>query len=61
MLVVFGCDGLARRRNAFVENNDIRLQIGGTVQFRYDPLTCQLSFSRDRLEFRAQTDNTSDY
>ena len=26
-----------------------------------DPLTCQLAFSRDRREFRAQTDNTSDY
>ena len=55
-----GCND-SRKRNAFVENNDIRLQIGSTIQFRYDPLTCQLAFSRDRREFRAQTDNTSDY
>lgn len=55
-----GCND-SRRRNAFVENNDIRLQVGSTVHFRYDPLTCQMAFSRDRKEFRAQTDNTSDY
>lgn len=55
-----GCND-TRRRNAFVENNDIRLQVGSTVHFRYDPLTCQMAFSRDRKEFRAQTDNTSDY
>lgn len=59
-LMLSGCND-SRRRNAFVENNDIRLQVGSTVHFRYDPLTCQLAFSRDRKEFRAQTDNTSDY
>lgn len=59
-VLLCGCND-SRRRNAFVENNDIRLQIGSTIQFRYDPLTCQLAFSRDRREFRAQTDNTSDY
>ena len=59
-VLLCGCND-SRKRNAFVENNDIRLQIGSTVQFRYDPLTCQLAFSRDRREFRAQTDNTSDY
>lgn len=48
-------------RIAFVESDEIRFQVGGTVHFRYDPLTCQLSFSRDLKQFRAQTDNTSDY
>ena len=59
-VLLCGCND-SRKRNAFVENNDIRLHIGSTIQFRYDPLTCQLAFSRDRREFRAQTDNTSDY
>ena len=59
-VLLCGCND-SRKRNAFVENNDIRLQIGSTIQFRYDPLTCQLAFSRDRREFRAQTDNTTDY
>lgn len=59
-VLLCGCND-TRRRNAFVESEDIRLQIGSTIQFRYDPLKCQLAFSRDRGEFRAQTDNTSDY
>lgn len=50
-----------RQRSAFVQNEDFRLQIGKTVHFSYDPLTCQLSFSRTAREFRCQTDNTSDY
>lgn len=59
-MVISGCND-SWRINAFVENNDIRLQVGSTVHFTYDELTCQMAFSRDRLEFRAQTDNTSDY
>ena len=57
---ISGCNE-SWRMNAFVENNDIRLQVGGTVHFTYDELTCQMAFSRDNLEFRVQTDNTSDY
>jgi len=44
-----------------MEHDELRLQVAGKVQFRYDKLNCQLSFSRDRNEFRAQTDNTSDF
>ncbi len=60
-MLLCGCDMSTRRLNAFIENDDIILQVGSTVHFRYDPLSCQLSFSRSRLQFRAQTDNTSDY
>lgn len=60
ILLLCGCND-TRRINAFTENGDIRLQVGGSVQFRYDPLTCQLSFSRDNRTFRASTDNTSDF
>lgn len=55
-----GC-GETRKINAFIENDEIRLQVGSIVHFTYDPLTCQLSFNRGRKEFRAQTDNTSDF
>ncbi len=48
-------------RNAFVDSGEIRLQVGRAVQFRYDPLKCQMSFNRARREFRVQTDNVSDY
>ena len=54
------CDS-SRERESFVESDEIRLQVGREVQFRYDPLKCQLSFNRERKEFRAQTDNVSDY
>ena len=54
------CDS-SRERESFVESDEIRLQVGREVQFRYDPLKCQLSFNRERREFRAQTDNVSDY
>ncbi len=55
-----GCDR-SGARNAFVESGEIRLQVGRVVQFRYDPLKCQMSFNRDRKEFRIQTDNVSDF
>lgn len=51
----------SRRINAFTESDEIRLQTGGSVQLRYTPLTCQLSYSRDLKEFRVHTDNMSDY
>ncbi len=60
LTLLTACDR-SRERNAFVESGEIRLQVGMAVQFRYDPLKCQMSFNRARREFRAQTDNVSDY
>lgn len=62
MILLLCCScGRQRRVNAFMEHDELRLQVAGKVQFRYDELNCQLSFSRDRNEFRVQTDNTSDF
>lgn len=47
--------------NLFTQNDAIRLQVGKNVQFTYIPLTCQLSFSSDSKEFRANSDNMSDF
>ena len=58
--VLAGCSD-KRMRSAFSENDEIRLMIGGSIPFTYEPNTCQLSFSRDRKEFRAHTDNMSDF
>ena len=55
-----GCDG-DRQCDAFCEHDNIRLQVGGSTVFAYDPLTCQLSFGRDGREFRAFTDSMSDF
>lgn len=58
--VLTGCTD-KRMRSAFSENDEIRLMVGGSIPFTYEPNTCQLSFSRDRKEFRAHTDNMSDF
>ena len=50
-----------RMQNAFCESEDIRLMVGGDIPFVYDPGTCQLAFSRELREFRAHTDNMSDF
>lgn len=60
VLLLGGCSD-ERMRNAFVENDELRLMVGGSVPFTYEPNTCQLAFSRDRREFRACTDNMSDF
>ena len=59
-LMLCSC-GRQRRLNAFRENDEIRLQVAGDVQFRYDPVICQMAFSRSKKEFRAHTDNMSDF
>ena len=41
-----------RTRNAFSENEGVRLMVGRDITFTYDPATCQLAFSRDLREFR---------
>lgn len=51
----------SRFRNAFLSNDTIRLQIGSTLQFEYDPLTCQAAYNSSKKQFRVQTDNTSDF
>ena len=60
LVLLCGCSD-KRMRIAFSESDEIRLMVGGTVPFTFDPNTCQLAFSRDRKEFRAHTDNMSDF
>ena len=60
LVLLCGCSD-KRMRIAFSESEEIRLMVGGTVPFTFDPNTCQLAFSRDRKEFRAHTDNMSDF
>ena len=47
--------------NTFAAQTGICLQERGRTLFRYDPLTCQLAFNRDRRTFRVHTDNMSDF
>lgn len=45
----------------FITSSTIGLQVKDDVIFEYDPLTWQTSFNREKCEFRAHTDNMSDY
>ena len=50
-----------KHMNTFAAQTGICLQERGRTLFRYDPLTCQLAFNRDRRTFRVHTDNMSDF
>ena len=60
LLALTGCQD-ERLRNAFCENEGVRLLVGGSIAFSYEPNSCQLAFSRDLREFRAYTDTMSDF
>lgn len=60
LFLVVSC-GQTQLVNVFTEIEDVRLQVGKTEHFRYNPKTCQMAFNRDKMQFRAQTDNTSDF
>jgi len=45
----------------FVATTDFSLKVKDETVFRYDPLTCQVAFNREKREFRVHTDNMSDY
>ena len=45
----------------FVATSDFSLKVKDDMVFKYDPLTCQVAFNRERGEFRVHTDNMSDY
>ena len=45
----------------FVASNDVRLRSRGEDCFVYDDIHCQMAFNLSRGEFRAFTDNLSDY
>ena len=60
LLALTGCQD-ERQRAAFCENEGVRLLVGGSIAFSYEPNTCQLAFSREMREFRAYTDTMSDF
>ena len=60
LMALTGCQD-ERQRAAFCENEGVRLLVGGSIAFSYEPNTCQLAFSRELREFRAYTDTMSDF
>lgn len=45
----------------FLEDDTIRMEVGKNAVFTYDPTTCQYAYNTGRCEFRAHTDNVSNY
>lgn len=60
LLLLASCQD-ERQRAAFCEIEGVRLLVGGSIAFSYEPNSCQLAFSRDLREFRAYTDTMSDF
>ena len=60
LLLLASCQD-ERQRAAFCENEGVRLLVGGSIAFSFEPNSCQLAFSRDLREFRAYTDTMSDF
>lgn len=47
--------------SAFAARDAVRLQVAGVEQLSFDPVSCQMAFSRQKRQFRVFTDNMSDY
>lgn len=45
----------------FLDSDDLSLVVDGRTVHSYDPLTWQVSYNRDRREFRVFSDTMSDY
>jgi hypothetical protein len=59
-LILSSCSG-SKIDPEFAATTDCNLRVKDEVVFKYDPLTCQSAFNREKREFRAHTDNMSDY
>lgn len=45
----------------FTEQDLVRIEVSGDPTFHYNPLTCQMSYNAEKMEFRVNTDTMSDY
>ncbi len=61
LLLTLHCCTPEKYMRAFSQTEELLIQVGRDIPFRYDPLTCQMSYNRDNREFRAFTDNMSDF
>ena len=60
-LLLCCCHGRHGYDRDFEDSNVVSLTVNKVKAFEYDPSTCQLGYNDARREFRASTDNMSDY
>lgn len=61
VIVLFSSCSGSKVDPEFVATTDFSLKVKDETVFRYNPLTCQVAFNREKCEFRVHTDNMSDY
>lgn len=45
----------------FVSDDNVHIEMNGNTILKYDEITCQMGFNRERRQFRMCTDSMSDY
>lgn len=60
VLCAAGCES-SRVDPMFLSNDENALVVAGVEQFKWDDMSCQMSYSREKKEFRVFTDTMSDY
>jgi hypothetical protein len=60
LLIVCACND-DKFIEPFVNSDELRLVQKGKTLFTYNPNTCQISFNREKRQFRVQTDDMQDF
>lgn len=60
-LTLYSCQSSGTYTPEFLTDSTIRLEVGKKTNFIYSAENCQYAYNSNRCEFRAHTDNMSDY
>lgn len=61
LLTASSCQDRLKNDKVFISSDDVLLKVGTKVEFEYNKYNCQLAYNDQRKEYRASTDNMSDY
>ena len=61
LICICGCNKRQEMMEAIVGTNKVTLNVRGTIVFSYDEATCQLAYNTERDEYRAMTDDMSNW
>lgn len=60
-LLIVSCQDRRGYDRSFTDSDTVSLTVNKVKVFEYNPMTCQLGYNDSKKEFRASTDNMSDY
>lgn len=61
LLTASSCQDRLKYDKDFLSSEAVMLKVGTKLEFEYKDLNCQLAYNDKRREYRASTDNMSDY